>query len=55
MHQEKQSPRPLPRPINQQSILTALQNLDTMEQRMLAMIDRMRTDLTTLYDQLHQP
>jgi len=52
MRQDQQQPNP--HSIQQQSIINALRNLDTMEQRMQAMINRMRADLTNLYDQLQR-
>ncbi|BAK75794.1 hypothetical protein NH8B_0962 [Pseudogulbenkiania sp. NH8B] len=54
MRQNQQHPQSCPPTIQQQSISNALHNLDTMEQRILAMISRMRADLTSLYDQLQQ-
>lgn len=54
MRQDQQQPHPYPPSIQQQSIVNALHNLDIMEQRMQAMINRMRADLTNLYDQLQR-
>lgn len=40
--------------IQQQSLSNTLANLDIMEQQILTMIERMRSDILTLSDQLAQ-
>lgn len=50
MHSNQQLTSPDHQTIRQQSIAAALQNLDTMEQRIISMIGRMRADLLALAD-----